>query len=73
MNFNLNLKEALVQLRKDLSKASITYVDVKYSLFQQPKKYGFKDPLVSCCGYRGKDESSIQMVFVGAKAFHNFL
>lgn len=41
--FNLKLKEATVQLRKDLPLAAITYVDiysVKYSLISNPKKYG---------------------------------
>lgn len=42
-HFNLKLKEALTQLRNDLPLAAITYVDIyspKYSLFQNPKKYG---------------------------------
>ena len=42
-HFNHLLKEALVELRKDLPLAKITYVDiysVKYSLFSNPKKYG---------------------------------
>ncbi|XP_061341930.1 GDSL esterase/lipase ENOD8-like [Gastrolobium bilobum] len=59
--FNKKLKEALVQLREDLPLAAITYVDIyspKYSLFQNPKKYGFELPLVSCCGYGGKYNSS---------------
>uniref|UniRef100_I1MA41 Alpha-L-fucosidase n=1 Tax=Glycine max TaxID=3847 RepID=I1MA41_SOYBN len=41
--FNHKLKEVVVQLRKDLPLAAITYVDiysVKYSLFSHPKKYG---------------------------------
>ncbi|KAF2291429.1 hypothetical protein GH714_023977 [Hevea brasiliensis] len=55
-HFNLNLKESVAQLRKDLPLAVFTYVDiysVKYSLFSEPEKHGFELPLV-CCGYGGK-------------------
>lgn len=41
--FNLKLKEAIGQLRKELPSSAFTYVDVysvKYSLFTHPKKYG---------------------------------
>lgn len=41
--YNSKLKEAVAQLRKEFSLASITYVDVysaKYSLFAQPEKHG---------------------------------
>ncbi|EEF48396.1 Esterase precursor, putative [Ricinus communis] len=54
--FNFKLKETIAQLRKDLPSAAITHVDiysVKYSLFNEPKKYGFELPLVGCCGYGG--------------------
>ncbi|KAJ0024544.1 hypothetical protein Pint_08183 [Pistacia integerrima] len=56
-HFNIKLKEAVVQLRKDFPSAGFTYVDVysvKYSMFKEPRKYGFELPLVSCCGYGGK-------------------
>ncbi|KAK1577906.1 hypothetical protein Q3G72_025900 [Acer saccharum] len=55
--FNRRLKDIVFQLRKDLPLAAITYVDVyslKYSLFTQAKKLGFKDPLKTCCGHGGK-------------------
>ena len=41
--FNQKLKEAVVQLRKDLPQAAITYVDiysVKYSIYKNPNKFG---------------------------------
>ncbi|XP_061372532.1 GDSL esterase/lipase At3g26430-like [Gastrolobium bilobum] len=55
--FNSELKEAVFQLRKELPLAAITYVDVysvKYSLFSQARKHGFKEPLRACCGHGGK-------------------
>ncbi|XP_038719582.1 esterase-like [Tripterygium wilfordii] len=54
--FNFKLKEAIRQLRMNFSDAAFTYVDVysvKYSLFQDPKKYGFEFPLITCCGTGG--------------------
>ncbi|KAJ8762896.1 hypothetical protein K2173_023025 [Erythroxylum novogranatense] len=54
--FNFKLKKAVTELRQQFSAASFTYVDVysvKYSLFQEPEKYGFELPLISCCGYGG--------------------
>ncbi|XP_071717493.1 GDSL esterase/lipase At3g26430-like [Rutidosis leptorrhynchoides] len=55
--FNLKLKEAVIQLRKELPLASITYVDIysaKYSLIAQSKKLGFVDPFMVCCGHGEK-------------------
>ncbi|KAM1170856.1 hypothetical protein ACFX15_020732 [Malus domestica] len=55
--FNRGLKQAVVQLRKELPLAAITYVDVysaKYSLISQPQKHGFKQPIRACCGHGGK-------------------
>ncbi|XP_028550587.1 GDSL esterase/lipase At3g26430 [Dendrobium catenatum] len=54
--FNKKLNETLVEMRKELPLAVITYVDIysaKYSLFLEPSKYGFEDPLRVCCGYGG--------------------
>ncbi|GMH01558.1 hypothetical protein Nepgr_003397 [Nepenthes gracilis] len=50
--FNRRLKEAVIQLRKDLPLAAITYVDVyslKYTLISQAAKFGFEEP----CGNDG--------------------
>ncbi|MQM23081.1 hypothetical protein Taro_056142 [Colocasia esculenta] len=55
--FNAQLKETVRLLRRDLPLAAFTYVDVysaKYTLLSQASKYGFKRPLVSCCGHGGK-------------------
>ncbi|KAL2559860.1 GDSL esterase/lipase [Forsythia ovata] len=55
--FNRLLKEAVVNLRKDLPLAALTYVDVysvKYELISRAKKHGFVHPLRACCGHGGK-------------------
>ncbi|OIS95760.1 PREDICTED: GDSL esterase/lipase At3g26430-like [Nicotiana attenuata] len=55
--FNAKLKEAVVQLRKDLPLAALTYVDVysaKYELISHANKHGFEHPLRACCGHGGK-------------------
>lgn len=55
--FNRGLKEVVVQLRKELPLAAITYVDVysaKYAIISQPRKHGFEQPLRACCGHGGK-------------------
>ncbi|XXG49737.1 hypothetical protein AAC387_Pa02g3830 [Persea americana] len=55
--FNEKLKEVVVQLRKDLPLAALTYVDIyslKYTMISQASKFGFKEPLVACCGHGGK-------------------
>ncbi|XP_038705066.1 esterase-like isoform X2 [Tripterygium wilfordii] len=54
--FNYMLREVVLQLREDFPEAAFTYVDiysVKYSLFEEPERYGFEHPLVVCCGYGG--------------------
>ncbi|TXG56199.1 hypothetical protein EZV62_017512 [Acer yangbiense] len=72
--FNNQLKEAVVQLRKDLQSAAITLVDVysiKYSLFGKGrKKHGFKQSLRTCCGHGGKYNYNIHMGCGGYKIVH---
>lgn len=55
--FNWKLKEAVYQLRKELPKAALTYVDIytlKYDLISHAKRHGFEHPLRACCGHGGK-------------------
>ncbi|KAM7269412.1 hypothetical protein ACFE04_024909 [Oxalis oulophora] len=55
--FNNALKQAVIQLRKELPRAVLTYVDVysiKYSMFTHPRQLGFKQSLRACCGHGGK-------------------
>ncbi|KAK9096266.1 hypothetical protein Sjap_021763 [Stephania japonica] len=62
--FNKKLKESVVQLRKDLPLAAITYVDmysIKYTLISRASKFGFKKPLVVCCGYGGQYNFNTQI------------
>ncbi|XP_010502567.1 PREDICTED: GDSL esterase/lipase At3g26430-like [Camelina sativa] len=55
--YNSELKRRVIGLRKELSKATFTYVDVysiKLTLITQAKKLGFRYPLIACCGHGGK-------------------
>ncbi|XXG49740.1 hypothetical protein AAC387_Pa02g3831 [Persea americana] len=64
--FNEKLKEVVVQLRKDLPLAALTYVDiysVKYNLITHAKKYGFKNPFVACCGQLALKQCDFPAVF----------
>lgn len=71
--FNLKLKEAVVQLRKALPLASITYVDiysVKYNLISNAKKLGFENPFLVCCGHGGKFNYN-RFIKCGSKKYVN--
>ncbi|XAR64485.1 Alpha-L-fucosidase [Bertholletia excelsa] len=68
--FNLRLKEAVVQLRKELPLATITYVDVysiKYYLINHAKRLGFKKPLRACCGHGGGKFNYNRLMRCGSK------
>ncbi|RWR94379.1 GDSL esterase/lipase [Cinnamomum micranthum f. kanehirae] len=54
--FNDGLHTLCVEMRSELKNATIVYVDIytiKYDLFANSTKYGFRNPLTSCCGYGG--------------------
>ncbi|KAK4488803.1 hypothetical protein RD792_004593 [Penstemon davidsonii] len=62
--FNFRLKETVIQLRKDLPSAALTYVDVyavKYDLISHAKKHGFVHPLQACCGHGGKYNYNVHL------------
>ncbi|OMO54918.1 Lipase, GDSL [Corchorus olitorius] len=53
-NYNAELKKGLAKLRNQFPLAAIVYVDIYsalYLLYVNPAEYGFKKPLVACCGY----------------------
>ncbi|XP_062165706.1 alpha-L-fucosidase 3-like isoform X2 [Alnus glutinosa] len=71
--FNRKLKQVVVQLRKDLPLAALTYVDVyslKYSLYTQPRKHGFAESLRACCGHGGKYNYNMHVGCGGMKTVH---
>nr|XP_043610694.1 alpha-L-fucosidase 3-like [Erigeron canadensis] len=62
--FNHQLKEIVNQLRDELPKAAIIYVDVysvKYELITKAKRHGFVHPLRACCGHGGKYNFNLHM------------
>ncbi|XP_068334909.1 GDSL esterase/lipase At5g14450-like [Pyrus communis] len=57
--FNRQLEQKVIQLRKELPLSAITYVDVfaaKYELIGNATKHGFLDKANICCGYHEHDD-----------------
>ncbi|KAL7193711.1 hypothetical protein ACSBR2_025349 [Camellia fascicularis] len=53
LEYNKQLKDKVIKLRRELPQAAITYVDVytvKYGLIRNAKNLGFTDPMKICCG-----------------------
>ncbi|XP_076927925.1 GDSL esterase/lipase At3g26430-like [Bidens hawaiensis] len=62
--FNDKLKDLVNQLREQLPKAVITYVDIykaRYTLISQAHTQGFEHPLRVCCGYGQKYNYNIHV------------
>ncbi|KAK6136585.1 hypothetical protein DH2020_029675 [Rehmannia glutinosa] len=69
IEYNSQLKDAVGQVRQQLSDANVIYVDtysVMLDLFQNPTSHGMQHGTTACCGYGGGSYNYNQQVFCGS-------